>query len=55
MIFFCKMFAWKNKSHTLINLQIPISGTKYSHVGNEMFPNWESNIPKLGINFVLVV
>ena len=49
------MFAWKNKSHTLINLQIPIRGTKYSQVGNEMFPNWGDNVPTLGINFVLVV
>ena len=42
------MFARKNKSHAPINLQIPISGTKYSHVRNEMFPNWESNVPTLG-------
>ena len=26
-----------------------ILGTTYSHVGNEMFPRWEQNIPKYGI------
>ena len=23
-------------------------GTKYSHVGNKIFPRWEQNIPKVG-------
>ena len=30
---------------------IPITGRTYSHVGNEMFPAWEPNIPILGIYF----
>jgi hypothetical protein len=27
---------------------IPISGTRCSHGGNETFPGWGQNIPKLG-------
>jgi hypothetical protein len=33
---------------------IPTLGMKCSHVGNELFPRWEWNVPLLGMVFVII-
>ena len=47
------LFIAINKS--IENVNIPISGTQPSHGGNETFPGWGQNIPKLGIFFALLL
>ena len=31
---------------------MPIKGKKCSHTGNMVFPDWEHDIPTVGINYV---
>ena len=47
------LFIAINKS--IENVHIPISGTQPSHGGNETFPGWGQNIPKLGKYYALLM
>jgi hypothetical protein len=40
---FCLIFP-------LVERDVPTVGMKRSQVGNQKFPNWESNVPTLGKN-----
>ena len=45
----CSFLISKATYYEISAIAFPINGSYYSHLGNEMFPGWELNIPTLGI------
>jgi hypothetical protein len=45
-----KSYSLTIASYTEIGHHFSIKDMNYSHLGNEMFPHWEQNIPSLGIS-----
>ena len=46
----CSFLISKATYYEISAIAFPINGSYYSHLGNEMFPHWELNIPSLRIS-----